>query len=160
MSYLTRRERNTFKNTVDERVQTRSREFSHNDFSPQPRPTNTDIGSSVQQLRDGPLRMIDAVIAELQHRREAILGENLRMQREISAYAKLNQSTMDSTRIISESLANFAADAPAMNELAEAVSDQGGRKGASEEFAESKGTADASRLLKTRAIPQECDPEE
>jgi len=69
------------------------------------------------------------VIAQLKHRREAILGESVRMHQEIAAYAKLNQSTVDSTRIISDSLANLARlpDAPSMNELVEAVSDQGDR---------------------------------
>lgn len=69
--------------------------------------------------------MIDAVIAELEHRRQAILDESKRMQRQMIAYAKLNQSTIASTKIISESLADLAKqDAPAINELAEAVPEE------------------------------------
>ena len=57
-----------------------------------------------------------------------ILGEGERVRREIVAYAKLNQVTMDSTRAISGSLGNFnlvqAEDAPATNELVEAIGDK------------------------------------
>src|SRR5262245_16108745 len=147
MEYLFKRERGAFKNSVDEEIQTRSREFSHHDFAPQRRPAPTDIVTLLDRLREGPVRMIDALIAELQHRREAILKENMRMQREMAAYTKLSQTTMDSTREISETLANLAKqDALAMSELTEAVSGQGDRKTASEEFAEK----DASRLRKAR----------
>jgi len=64
----------------------------------------------------------------------------MRMCREILAYAKLNQSTMDSTRVISESLASLAKvpDAPAMSELVDAVADQEDRS-ASEQFVEAHG---------------------
>ncbi|HEY1361956.1 MAG TPA: hypothetical protein VGF60_06905 [Xanthobacteraceae bacterium] len=102
------------------------------------------------------------MIAELQHRREAILEESRRMRRELASYAQLNQSTMDSTRVITESLANFAKlpDAPAMSELNEAVSDREDGSSASEHFAEGDAKfelADASHLPGTRAalpIPQ------
>ena len=138
MGYFTARERNALGKSVDKGAQTKLREFAHDDFASRRRPTNTDIGSMVQQVSDGSVRTIDAVIAELQHRREAILGESMRMRQEIAAYTKLNQSTVDSTRIISDSLANLAKlpDAPSMSELVEAVSDQGDRNSASEKFAE------------------------
>jgi len=147
MGYFTARERNALGKSVDigksvdKRAQTKLREFAHDDFAPRRRPTNTDIGSMVQQVSDGTVRTIDTVIAELQHRREAILGESQRMHQEIVAYAKLNQSTVDSTRIISDSLANLAKlpDTPTMSELVEAVSDPGDRNRASEKFAESDG---------------------
>jgi hypothetical protein len=57
--------------------------------------------------RDAAVEKIEAVIAELRHQREAILGEGTRVRREIVAYAKLNQVTMDSTRVISGSLARL-----------------------------------------------------
>jgi len=147
MSYWTGRERNIFQKSGAEKRQTKPRELSQDEFAPQRRPMNTDIASLVHQLGENPVRMIDAVIAELEHRREAILGESERMQREMIAYTKLSQSTIASTRQISETLANFAKhDAPAINELAEAVSGQGGRH-ASEEYA----ARDASHLLKARS---------
>ena len=147
MSYWTGRERSVSRPSIDEKRQTRSRELSHEEFGSQRRPANTDISSLLQQLREGPVRMIDAVIAELEHQREAIVGESKRMQREMIAYTKLSQSTMASTKEISETLANFAKhDAPAMNELAGVVADQGTRKRPSEEFAE----RDASRFFEAR----------
>jgi hypothetical protein len=117
----------------------------------------------VQQVSDGAVRRIDAVIADLRHRREAILGESMRMRREIVAYAKLNQSTMDSTRIISKSMASLVKppDAPSMSELGEAVSEGRDRNSPSEEVAQSNGRfelADASCLPATRAgvpMPEE-----
>ena len=141
MGYFTARERNALGKSDDKRTQTKLRELAHDDFAPRRRSTNTDIGSMVQQVSDGTVRTIDTVIAELQHRREAILGESQRMHQEIVAYAKLNQSTVDSTRIISDSLANLAKlpDTPTMSELVEAVSDPGDRNTASEKFAESDG---------------------
>jgi len=143
MSYLTGRERNTPRRPVDERVPARARELPRDEYAPERRSTDTDINALLHQLREGPVRMIDAVIAELQHRREAILGESARMQREMIAYAKLSQSTMASTQEISETLAKLDKhDAPAMNELA----DQGTRKSPSEEFAE----RDASRFFQAR----------
>src|SRR5947207_605623 len=96
MGYFTARERSALGKSVDERPQIRSREFAHDDFTPRRRSTNADIGSLVQQVREGSVGRIDALIAELQHRRETILGETMRMRREILAYAKLNQSTMES----------------------------------------------------------------
>jgi hypothetical protein len=156
MGYFTARERNALGKSVDERAPTKPRESARDDFAPRRRPMNPDISSLVAQVSDGSVREIDAVIAELQHRREAILEESMRMHREIVAYAKLNRSTMESTRVISESLANLVQlpNAPAMSELIDAVSDQGDRTGASETSAESDGSfelADASRLPETRA---------
>ncbi|MFL6799393.1 MAG: hypothetical protein ACJ8F3_18505 [Xanthobacteraceae bacterium] len=156
MGYFTARERGALGRSVDERAQT-TRELPQDDFAPRRRATTSpDIGSVVQQVSEGPVRKIDAVIAELKHRREAILGESMRMHREMIAYAKLNQSTMDSTRVIGESLANLfrVSDAPALNDLMKAVSDQDQGNGASEEFAESEARSeeeDASRLPRTRA---------
>jgi hypothetical protein len=129
MSYLTERERSISRKSVEKETPARSRELPRDEYAPERRSTDTDINSLLHQLREGPVRMIDAVIAELQHQREAILGESARMQREMIAYAKLNQTTMASTQIMSESLANFAKqDAPGMSELGEAIADQGGEQ--------------------------------
>ena len=159
MGYFTARERSALGESVDERVQTKSRDSVHDEFAPRRRPNNADIGSLVQQVSDGSVRKIDAVIAELQHRREAILEESTRMCREIIAYAKLNQSTMDSTRFISESLASLAKvpDAPGMSELVEAVADQRDRRGASEEFAESDVAAPHVPGMRA-SMPQKREP--
>src|SRR5262245_11014726 len=125
MAYFTARERNALGRSVDERTTRRSRELA-DDFAPRRRPANTDIGSLLQQVKDGTVQRIDTLIAELRHRREAIVEESMRMQRAIAAYAELNQSTMDASRVISESLVNLVKlpAAPALNQLVDAVSDQ------------------------------------
>ena len=143
MSYWTGRERSISRASGDGKRQTQSREISRDEFAPQRQPPNTDINILVQQLGESPVRMIDAVVAELEHRREVLIEESMRIQREMIAYAKLSQSTMASTQKISETLAKLDKhDAPAMNELA----DQGTRKSPSEEFAE----RDASRFFQAR----------
>jgi hypothetical protein len=168
MGYFTARERNALGKSVDERAETRPREFARDEFAPRRRPANPEISSLVQQVSDGSVEKIDAVIAELQHRRETILEESMRMCREILAYAKLNQSTMDSTRVISESLASLGKvpDAPAMSELVDAVTDQQDRNSASERFVEAHGRfapPEGSRLSGARAggsIPLDREPPE
>jgi hypothetical protein len=152
MAYFTARERSVLGKSIDERPTTRSRDVARDEFAPRRRATNgdtgsvvqrptnadmgalvqrpihTDIGSLVRQVSDGTVQKIDSLIAELQHRREEILGESMRVRHQIIAYAKLNQSTMDASRVISESLANLVklSDAPTMNEMAEAVSEHEG----------------------------------
>jgi len=61
-----------------------------------------------------PLQEIDALIAELRRRRENLLSEGARVQREIIEYAKLSQSAMQSTKIITQRLSSLkkTPDAP------------------------------------------------
>jgi hypothetical protein len=54
---------------------------------------------------------IDALIGELQAVREMLQAESARVQREITEYARLSQSTMQSTKIISGSLSKWKAEA-------------------------------------------------
>jgi hypothetical protein len=76
------------------------------------------VGTLMQRVSDTSVHEIDDLIAVLQRRREALLSESARMQREIIEYAKLNQATLQSTRIITESLASFrrVSDAPSLSE--------------------------------------------
>jgi hypothetical protein len=126
MVYFTPRERRAL-SSIDDRAQAKQPE-SARDFAPKRRSENTEIGIGIHQLRNAAVERVEAVIAELQHQRRVILGEGERVRREIVAYAKLNQVTMDSTRAISGSLGNFnlvqAEDAPATNELVEAIGDK------------------------------------
>jgi hypothetical protein len=126
MAYFTARERSALGASVDERPQIKRRESARDDFAPRRRPANIEVPPLIEQMTSSAAEKIDAVIAELRHRREAIIEESMRMQHEIAAYAKLNKATMDSTRVISGSLANLVklADAPRMSELVEAVSDK------------------------------------
>lgn len=140
--------RSALAESVDETAQTNQRESARGDWATRRTSGNTEIGSQIQQMRDGVVRKIDGVIAELRHRREAIVEESMRMHREIVAYTKLNQAAMDSSRVISGSLANLVrlADAPAIIEMVEAVSDKEDRNSAAEQSA-----TDDSRIPGTPA---------
>jgi hypothetical protein len=46
-------------------------------------------------------------VADLQTVREHLAGEGERVQREVAEYALLSQSSMQSTKVIAESLAHF-----------------------------------------------------
>ena len=60
-------------------------------------------GTSVQE--------VDRLIGELQQLRELLHQEGARVQREITEYAHLSQSAMQSTKIIAESLSHWKGDA-------------------------------------------------
>jgi hypothetical protein len=66
-----------------------------------------DDGSMLQQVAESSLREIDDLIVVLQRRREELLSESARVQRAVIEYAKLSQSTMQSARIITESLSHL-----------------------------------------------------
>ena len=79
------------------------------EFAPPRRDRSHDLtdANAMRRLTAGPLQEIDRLIAGLHMRRETLLGESVRMQRELAEYAHLNQSTMESTRIIAEALASW-----------------------------------------------------
>jgi hypothetical protein len=104
------------------------------------------VGTLMQRVSDTSVHEIDDLIAVLQRRREALLSESARMQREIIEYAKLNQATLQSTRIITESLASFrrVSDAPSLSEPhAEAFSEVAEREDAAESAAATDEVAPA-----------------
>jgi hypothetical protein len=76
---------------------------------PRRRPQESDpaagnAGSLLQRVSEASLKEVDHLIVELQTRREKLLSERARLQREIIEFAKMSQSTMQSTKIIAESL--------------------------------------------------------
>ena len=92
-------------------TQEQVRKLVRDDFATRQRPADIDLADyvvpSLQQAIAISLREIDGLIVELRRRREELLGETARMQSEIIEYARLNQSTTESTKIITERLANF-----------------------------------------------------
>src|SRR5215510_12856594 len=139
MGFFTSRERGELGKSAEPRLPSREREVVRHDFAPRrrPQPTEPDltghVGTLMRRVSDSSLRDIDDLIDRLQRRREQLLAESERVQREIIEYAKLSQTTMQSTKIIAESLAHFnkvpespfksespfkkVADAPRMSEL-------------------------------------------
>jgi len=128
MSFFTPRERAALGKSAEIRGQGRARELVRHDFAPRARPRPAEprlaephpaesqpaepdisghVGTLVTRVAASSMQEIDELIVRLQQRREQLINENARVQREIIAYAALSQTTMQSTRMISESLARF-----------------------------------------------------
>jgi PleD family two-component response regulator len=69
-----------------------------------------NISTLLQRVAGTSVQEVDRLIAELQQLRELLQKEGARVQREITEYAHLSQSAMQSTKIIAESLANWKSD--------------------------------------------------
>ena len=113
MGLFTPREPADLGKSAEIRGQGKARELVRHDFAPRarPRPADPDIsghvGTLVNRVAANSVQDIDDLIFKLQQRREQLINESERVQREIIEYATLSQSTMQSTKIISESLAQF-----------------------------------------------------
>jgi hypothetical protein len=92
------------------------REFVRRDVAPSRRlatdPNTADfaannINSLVHRVAGTSLQEIDSLIVELTRLREYLAREGERVQREIAGYAQLSQATMNSTKIIAESIATW-----------------------------------------------------
>src|SRR5262245_21152885 len=157
MGFFTSRERGELGKSAEPRMhehEREEREVVRHDFAPRRRPAASEpdltghVGTLMRRVADSSLQDIDNLIARLQRRREQLLAESERVQREIIEYAKLSQTTMQSTKIISESLATFnkVPDAPRMSELHLGEDDEGQRRnGRADAFArhdEDHGTHD------------------
>ena len=85
--------------------------LTHNDNSPVT-PENdselvaNDLRTLLDQVAGTSVQEIDAAIADLQLLRHELRSDSERLQNEITAYASLSQSTMQSTKVIAESLEN------------------------------------------------------
>jgi hypothetical protein len=137
MGFFTSRERSELGKSAEPRVQGVDREVVRHDFAPRARrrpalePDLTGhVGTLMRRVADSSLQDIDELIARLQRRREELLNESERVQRQVIEYAKLSQTTMQSTKIISESLAHFnkVPDAPRLSELHLADGDDAERR--------------------------------
>jgi hypothetical protein len=69
-----------------------------------------NIGTLLQRVAGASVQEIDRLIGELQTLRELLQSEGARVQREITEYAHLSQSAMQSTKIITESLEKWKHD--------------------------------------------------
>jgi hypothetical protein len=112
MGFFTPRERAELGKSAEIRGQGKARELVRHDFAPRARPPadpdiSGHVGTLVNRVAASSMQEIDDLILELQKRREQLINESERVQREIIEYATLSQSTMQATRIISESLAQF-----------------------------------------------------
>jgi hypothetical protein len=122
-------------------VEGKDRESVRHDFAPRQRPREDDaaghLGSLMTRVAETALQEIDDLIAELRRRRERLLGESARVQREIIEYAKLSQSAVLSTQIITQRLSSLKKfpDASVMSERhVEDISNENHRASEAEAF--------------------------
>jgi hypothetical protein len=66
------------------------------------------VGSVIQQVTESALQEIDDVIVVLRRRCEELLSESAHVQRAVIEYAMLSQSTVQSARLITESLSHLS----------------------------------------------------
>jgi hypothetical protein len=112
--------RESIEKATESEVEGEIREFVRRDVATLRRTPENDselvannIGSLLQRVAGTSVQEIDRLIAELQTLREMLQTEGARVQREITEYAHLSQSAMQSTKIIAESLAKWKGDADA-----------------------------------------------
>ena len=123
MGFFTARERAELGTSVQIEVEGKGRESVRHDFAPRQRPREDgaagDLGSLMQRVAKTALQEIDDLLAELRRRRENLLKESARVQREIIEYAKLSQSVVQSTQIITQRLSSLkkVPNASVMSEL-------------------------------------------
>jgi len=72
-----------------------------------------NISTLLQRVAGSSVLEIDRLMTELHTLREMLQSEGARVQREITEYAHLSQSAMQSTKIISESLAKWKSEGAA-----------------------------------------------
>ena len=143
MAFFTSRERAALSNSGDADVEGTIRAFVRQDFAPMRPPQDQNhvrrdfasrrepqdqdyvrqqrrghdlagsVSSDLQRVSETSLMEIDNLIVELQMQREKLLSESARVQRDIVEFARLSQSTMQSTKIIAESLVYWNKVAPA-----------------------------------------------
>ena len=127
MSFFTTRERAELGKSAEIRTERKVRDVVRSEFAPrrrpdsglpgpvgsvrQQRPADNDlaghVGSVMQKVTRSSLQEIDDLILVLRRRREELLSESAHVQRAVIEYAKLSQSTMQSARIITESLSHL-----------------------------------------------------
>ena len=79
----------------------------------------SNINAVLQRATGTSVQEIENLITELQTLRDTLHGERARVQQEIVQYSTLTRATLESTKIIAESLTQFkkATDAPALPDL-------------------------------------------
>ena len=127
MSFFTTRERAELGKSAEIRMDRKVRDVVRSEFAPRQRSPDSDlpghvdsvmrqrpadnlgghVGSVIQQVTESSLQEIDDLSVVLRRRREELLSESAQVQRAVIEYAKLSQSTMQSVRLITESLSHL-----------------------------------------------------
>src|SRR5262249_2107494 len=111
---------------VETEVEGEIREFLRREVATNPgrQPENeteqvaNNLNSVLQRVSSTSVQEIDKLITELQMLRDKLQSEAARVQREIVEYATLSQATLQSTKIIAESLVQWkkASYAPTLSD--------------------------------------------
>jgi len=112
MALFKRGEPTDLDESTESAVEAEIREFVRRDVAA-PRQSPEDdsevvangISTLLERVAGSSVAEIDRLTSELHNLRELLRSEGVRVQREITEYARLSQSAMQSTKIISESLA-------------------------------------------------------
>jgi hypothetical protein len=112
------REPTDLDNSTENAVEGEIREFVRRDVATLRRTTPegdselvaNNISTLLQRVAGSSVAEIDRLMAELHTLRDLLQAESARVQREITEYAHLSQSAMQSTKIISESLSKWKAE--------------------------------------------------
>jgi hypothetical protein len=135
-----------------ENAQEQVRNLVRNDFATRQRPVDNDLAGyavpPLQQAIATSLREIDGLIVDLRRRREELLGETARMQSEVIEFARLNQSAINSTKVITERLANFNK-APDADSIREPTVKNSNRQDRESSQTESSGSTDDASAKKS-----------
>jgi hypothetical protein len=114
MTVIKAREPADMGQSTEAAVEGEIREFVRRDMATMRRTPEGDsemvannISTLLQRVAGASVQEIDRLISELQTLRDLLQSEGARVQREITGYAHLSQSAMQSTKIIAESLAKW-----------------------------------------------------
>ena len=66
----------------------------------------SDLASLIKQITASSVQELDDVIADLEMLREKLEGDAARVRRELAEFAAFGESTLQSMKVISESLRN------------------------------------------------------
>jgi len=83
------------------------RELVRQELGAENQPVANNLASLLERVAGPSVREIDYLIAELQKLREKLRNDEMRVQHAIARYTNLSQSTLHSTKVISECLANW-----------------------------------------------------
>jgi hypothetical protein len=151
MAFFTAQGRSELNKSPQPRLRTQGNAH-RDDFATRQRPADNDLaGYAVPPLQREiatSLREIDGLIVDLRRRREELLGETARMQSEVIEFARLVQSSINSTKIITERLANFnkAPDTDSIREPTVQNSNQEGRESLPTESSSSADDGSAKKI--------------
>ena len=117
MTLIKPREANELEQSTESAVEGEIREFVRRDVATLRRSPEAEsgvvannIGTLLQRVAGSSVQEIDRLIGELHTLRELLQAEGARVQREITEYAHLSQSAMQSTKIITESLSKWKSE--------------------------------------------------